>query len=66
MTTYLKRQSQRNYRPDLFDWCREQELRQTNPAARRIAERYGVTLSQAATIAGIGSAGFASAHPFAK
>jgi hypothetical protein len=42
MVTYRKRQSQRNYRPDLIDWCREKELRQTNPAASRIAERYGV------------------------
>jgi hypothetical protein len=57
MTTYRKRQSQRNYHPDLFDWRREQVLRHSNPTARRIAERYGVTISQAATIARLAGIG---------
>lgn len=57
MSTYRKRQAHRNYHPDLFEWHREQELRHTNPAARRIAARYGVTLSQAATIVGLAGIG---------
>jgi hypothetical protein len=47
----------RNLNPDLFDWHRERELRRANPAAQRIAEHYGVTLSHAATIASLAGIG---------
>lgn len=57
MTTYRKHQTHRNYHPDLFDWHREFELWHTNPAARRIAERYRVSLSQASTIAKLAGVG---------
>jgi hypothetical protein len=51
MPIYPKRASSRNNHPDLFDWYRERELRRNNHAARRIAERYGLPLHHAATIA---------------
>lgn len=57
MSTYRKRPLCRNLHPDLFDWHRERELKRTSPNATRIARRYGVTLSHAATIvrlAGLG------------
>jgi hypothetical protein len=41
----------------LFDWSRERELRRTNLAARRIAERFGVPLVHAATIARLAGIG---------
>ncbi len=56
MPKYSKRASLRNH-PDLFDWHRERELRYTNRAARRIAERYGLTFPHAATIAALGGIG---------
>jgi hypothetical protein len=51
MPIYGKRASPRKNHPDLVDWYRERELRRTNHAARRIAERYGLTLHHAATVA---------------
>jgi hypothetical protein len=51
MPIYGKRASPRKNHPDLFDWYRERELRRTNHAARRIADRYGLPLHHAATIA---------------
>jgi hypothetical protein len=51
MPIYAKRALPRNNHPELFDWYRERELRRTNHAARRIAERYGLALHHAATIA---------------
>jgi len=58
MSKYNKRALLRNYRPDLFDWHRERELRRANPVARRIAVRFGLPLHHAvtiATLAGIGA-----------
>ena len=57
MSKYSKRALLRNYHPDLFDWQRERELRRANPAARRIAKRFGLPVHHAlaiATLAGIG------------
>jgi len=51
MTKYSKRASSRNHHLDLFGWQREQELRHGNPAARRIAKRFGLPL--AVTIANL-------------
>ena len=51
MTKYSKRASSRNHHLDLFGWQREQELRHGNPAARRIAKRFGFPL--AVTIANL-------------
>lgn len=51
MRIYAKRASSRNHHPDLFDWYREHKLRRTNHAARRIADRYGLSVHHAATIA---------------
>jgi hypothetical protein len=57
MTLYLKRVNSRNYQLDLFDWSSERELRHSNRAARRIAERFGVPLVHAATIARLAGIG---------
>jgi len=57
MSKYSKSVFPRNHNQDLFDWWRERELRRTNPAVRRIARRFGVSLHHAeaiATNAGIG------------
>jgi hypothetical protein len=51
MTLYPKRAQSRNCQLDLFDWSRERELRRSNRVARRIAQRFGVTLVHAETIA---------------
>jgi hypothetical protein len=36
---------------DLFDWASDQELRAADPVARRIAQRYGLTIHHARLIA---------------
>jgi hypothetical protein len=53
MSRYQKRRATRNYplQPDLFDWARERDLRAANPNARRLADRYGISVQHAATIA---------------
>lgn len=58
MTEYSKNALYRNLHPDLFDWYRERELRSANPAAKKIATRFGLSVHHAMTIvthAGIGS-----------
>jgi hypothetical protein len=57
MTLYTKRAKSRNRQLDLFDWSDERELQRTSPAARRIAERFGVTLIHATTIARLAGIG---------
>ena len=57
MSKYSKRASLRNYHPDLFDWHRERELRHASPAARRLAERFGLPLHRAITIAALAGIG---------
>jgi hypothetical protein len=52
MRAYQKRRHNRNHhQPDLFDWARERELRAANPNVRRLADRYGISVHHAATIA---------------
>jgi hypothetical protein len=43
--------------PDLFDWLAERQLRAADPAARRIAHRYGLSIFAAATIARLAGLG---------
>jgi hypothetical protein len=57
VTIYPKRTKSRNYQLDLFDWSNERELRRRNRAVRRIAERFGVTLIHAETIARLAGIG---------
>jgi hypothetical protein len=57
MTEYTKRAWSCNHQLNLFDWCRERELRHANPAARRIAERFGLPLHRAITIAKLAGIG---------
>jgi hypothetical protein len=47
MSNDQKRPSRRNYHPDLFDWIVERELRATNPAVRRIAQKFGLSIRHA-------------------
>ncbi len=51
MRLYRKKTHIRNYQLNLFDWVRERELYGSNRAARRIAQRFGLSLHHAATIA---------------
>ena len=52
MSGHGQRGSMRNYNQyDLFDWARERELRAANPATRRIAKRFGLSLDHATTVA---------------
>jgi hypothetical protein len=51
MATYPKRAATRNINPDLSDRARERELRVTNHAARRIADRFGIPLHHAVAVA---------------
>ena len=53
MTKYSKRASSRNHHLDLFGWHRKQELLHGNPAALRIAKRFGLPLHLAVTIANL-------------
>jgi hypothetical protein len=57
MTIYSKRAKSRNRQLDLFVWGNERELQRSNLAARRIAERYGITLTHAATVAKLAGIG---------
>jgi hypothetical protein len=57
VTIYSKRAKSRNYQLDLFDWSNERELRRNDRAVRRIAERFGITLVHAATIARLAGIG---------
>jgi hypothetical protein len=43
--------------PSLFDWLAERQLRAADPAARRIARRYGLSIFAAATIARLAGLG---------
>jgi len=44
--------------PDLFfDWLGARDLQITNSAARRIANRYGLPINTAATLAGLSGLG---------
>ena len=61
MSKYRKRATPRNKQLDLFDWHLERELRRTNRAARRLAERFE-NLNHARAIL----PAFARAHLFAK
>jgi hypothetical protein len=58
MNLYRVRTASRNhFQPDLFEWLRERELRVTNRAARKLAERYGISAHHAAVLlaaAGVG------------
>ena len=47
MSKYRKRATPRNKQLDLFDWHLERELRRTNRAARRLAERFGISITNA-------------------
>jgi hypothetical protein len=53
MPRYQKRRQNRNnhLQPDLFDWARKRDLRAANPNVRRLADRYGILVHHAATIA---------------
>lgn len=51
MSKYRKRAAPRNKQLDLFDWHLERELRRTNRAARRLAERFGISITHAAALA---------------
>jgi hypothetical protein len=51
MSRYRKRAVPRNIQLDLFDWHLERELRRTNRAARRLAERFGISITHAAALA---------------
>jgi hypothetical protein len=57
VTIYPKRAKSRNYQLDLFDWSNRRELRRSNRVARRIAQRFGVTLIHAETIARLAGVG---------
>jgi hypothetical protein len=57
MNTYPKRDKSRNPQLDLFFWCRERELRRSDPAVRRIARQFGLDIHHASVIvrlAGLG------------
>ena len=63
MKKYPKRVVARNIgHPDLFDWALERELYRTNPAARRIAQRFGLSIHQAITICSLAGLGDLSAR----
>jgi hypothetical protein len=58
VNNYIKRLDFDNSQPDHFGWHRQRELHRANPAARRIAEKFGIGLNHAVTVvalAGIGS-----------
>ena len=57
MIRYPKWPLSRNRQPDLFDWLRERELRQTNPAVQLIAQRFGLPPQHALTIANLAGIG---------
>ena len=47
-----RRQKCHNFpQPTLFDWLAERELRITDPVARRIARRFGLTIYHARAVA---------------
>jgi hypothetical protein len=56
MHKYCKRAHARNH-PDLFTWLAERELRDADPAARRIAFRYCVSIYHARVIARLAGVG---------
>jgi hypothetical protein len=56
MNTYYKCAHLRNH-PDLFDWLAERELREADPAARRIAFHYQVSIYHARVIARLAGLG---------
>jgi hypothetical protein len=51
------RQFPLHHRLDLFDWIAERQLRAADPAARRIAQRYGVSIHAAVAIARLAGLG---------
>jgi hypothetical protein len=57
-TTYQKRASARNNpQLNLLDWELPEKFRATNRAARKLSERYGISMHQAAALsaaAGLG------------
>ena len=57
MIYYSNRNSCCNSQLDLFEWRRECELRLRNPAARRIAKRFGPSLYHAVAITAFASLG---------
>ena len=60
MTNLTRRAPSRNSQPRQFFGDRETELRASNPASRRIAERFAIPIFVAAAIArvnGLGSDG---------
>ena len=57
MPRYQKRPLLRNCQPNILNWCRERELRATNRAARKLAQRYRISIHHAAELAAAGGVG---------
>jgi hypothetical protein len=57
MTSYQKRGISRNCHLDPLDWYRERDRRGANRAARKLAQRFGISVHHAAVLvsaAGLG------------